>query len=264
MPYPYGPRGAPSVGNALPGLPRRDIVTIGADPAAFPAAFMTVRIDQNIRIPAWATYARVSATGKGGVGFRTGNRPPGGGGGGFSGTLVERAPPGAVISVRFDDLAVIVDALGYRLSAGTGSNGTSTAGGIGGIGQGGAVNFNGGNGSTITSDVLGGAGGGAASRGGNGGNASSNGTPGSGGPGFEHLTGGTPGGFGSSSAQAPQMPAAAPFSNQIGGAAIRVGMNSVPSNDLSAPDGGAGSGGAQGSNPGANPSGAGFVLIEFW
>jgi hypothetical protein len=257
MSYPYGTRNGPAFGLSAPGLPRRQIAVSVGDTLGFPAKFIIARSSQQIRIPAWASYFRVGVTGNGGAGKNDGTAPTGGGGGGFAGTNIEKAVPGALITVRFDTSAVTVDCPGYVLSAGHGASSTSlTVVAPGGVGTGGAVNFNGGAGGLGSSGYSGG-GGGAASRGGNGGagGSASNGvfgTPGVGGNAYGYMSGGAPGGNGSAATIQP------PASANVGviGAPIIFLATESAFGGLPGDGGGGGVGLTGGS--------AGIALIEFW
>lgn len=259
MAYTYGTKGMPALGHA-PGLPQRQSSTTVADPGGYPAVTQILRATQNVLIPAWAKYYRVSATGKGGNNYPDANLAGGGGGGGFAGTNIVKAPAGALIAIRTDPTAIVVECPGYRLSAGNG--GTSTSSGViasGGIGSGGDVNYNGGTGGMSTTSGWSGAGGGAATRGGNGGNggsatSASNQVAGSGGPAFGWFSGGAPGGQ-----QSAFTSVVAPAGLQaLGGYGVYVGTSgSVSSNPG---DGGGGAGGYTSLIAGTN----GLVIVEFW
>lgn len=264
MAYPYGPRGFPSIGNGLPGLPRRRQTSVNADINGLPAQIMIIRTDQTIKIPGWVTYARVGITGPGGRGAKRSAGAGGGGGGGFSGTNTEKVIPGSVISVRFLPRQVRAEALGYQLLANGGGDASTvtTERGLGGSGVGGAVNFRGGNGADGGGTLNRGSGGGAATRGGNGGDAVEL-TRGSGGPGFQSFTSGA---FGGSYQNAsPADVVNSPASSSFGGASIRIGGVAPAGTNSSGGDGGGGSGGIDVDGSTApNEPGAGFAIVEFW
>jgi hypothetical protein len=254
MGYPYGTQNGPAFALSAPGLPRRAASSIvNPDTTTFPARYMVVRSDQPIRVPDWATYARMGASGAGGNGFGIsgGTNAGSGGGCGFAGSNAVKATPGALINVRFDGTATVVEGLGYSLRGGNGGNGSSGVGGAAGIGTGGDVNYTGGSGGGGGAGVA--PGGGAAGRGGNG-SGGSNGIGGQGAPGIGYLTGSS-GGGGATPGAIGTTPAAT-----FGIALIPVG---VATSGAVGGDGGGGGGGS--STAGTNPAGgAGFALIEFW
>lgn len=272
MSYPYGLQGAPAVGVGVPGLPRRSSGKVNADPSGFPAEFVIVRTNSLIRVPGWATYARLGATGKGGNGFVSsvsGAMCGGGGGGGFAGTNVVKVAPDSPIKIFFDGTATMVDGIGYRLIGGNGADATSGSGAAGGVGSGGDVNFNGGVGGTATGAGAGCGGGAAAGRGGNGGGGASSSTAGGGGNGSNgsgNLSGSSGGGGGVSSSGSTNSNggnAGAIPTQSLGGAVITVGQSTLT---RSGADGGGGSGGQNTFSATLIPAtpGDGFALIEFW
>ncbi len=276
MPYAYGMQGFPAVGSGLPGLPQR-ASAIGADPAGPPLTRVFIRpadgVQQNYVMPDWATYARVTALGRGGRGRggtaglpTTSSTAFGGGGAGLSGSNQEVVSAGLPINVNFDTDATRVSFLGYVLVAGNGGDATAAAGGIGGVGSGGAVNFSGGAGE---SGSNGRSGGGAAGRGGNGvaGGTAASYFGGDSGPGDAFTTGGGPGGAGSgiSSTITPYPQGRVGMSTSSIGA-VAIGQSTGPNIVPTSQDGGEGGGGSGGS-PGttmSNIPGAALVLIELW
>lgn len=287
MGYTYGTKGIPSVS---PGLPRRTLAALVADPTSFPAKVMLVRSNQVIQVPAWATYARMGATGAGGNGSLdngTTGIGNGGGGGGFAGSNQIKVTPGAAITVSFTGSATVIEGLGYRLVGGNGGNSTANNGGqgVGGTASGGDVNYTGGNGGAGTSANTAGSGGGAASRGGNGVNGvNSNGGPqggSNGGPGSGYLSGGgggaasnCNGSIGPSNGACPPPPAWPTTSvGTLGQTGLMVGTasgfaNSANTSTYQGGDGGGGGGSWTQSSisltPGPCNGGAGIAVIEFW
>jgi len=276
MSNPYLPRIGPSIGGVLPGLPQR-AGTIESDPSGPPVQAIVLRATggsrQTFITPSWATRARVTALGRGGQGRGGANGPtigsdaPGGGGAGLAATLIEDIPPGTSVDVLFGT-ATVVNFLNYQLSGGNGGDATSTAGGVGGVGSGGAINFNGGAGTTF------GAGGGAAGRGGNGETGGGDvvvSVGGNSGPGDQYSTGGGAGGAqwndtlnrvgagGISRVDTCLLGAALiGKSTTIGG-----GPNNPAAANCNGGDGGGGSGGSKNASI-SNIPGAALVLIELW
>lgn len=274
MGYPYGTQGVPPALLA-PGLPRKaGVAAVGADPTGLPAKFMLVRTNQIIRVPDWATYARMGATGAGGVGF-TGNSVSyagGGGGGGFAGSNAVKVTPGQPISVSFTAAGTIIEGLGYRLVGGNGANANNTpAAAPGGVGSGGDVNFNGGNGGAAAAVQCAASGGSAASRGGPGTAGVPTSTSGQatagvqGGPGADHIGGGSGSGCGYyyGTTAAGGAVGTSPTAATLGSGVITVGL---PATNWNGADCGGGSGGYADSQFPASPitAGAGLAVIEFW
>ena len=282
MPYPYGLQGAPAVGGGLPGLPQRGSGSVaGADPSGPPAMRIFIRPgegqQQFYNTPEWASYARVTALGKGGRGRGgtaglpvTGTTSHGGGGAGLAGTNIELAPAGVPIVVSFDADATRVSFLGYQLTAGNGGDATDSAAGAGGLGSGGAVNFNGGSGA-LNSGGNNGGGGGAAGRGGNGAPAipgawTMGTTSGDSGLGDAYTTGGGVGapGFNTSNSAPAGSQGRIRMDACVSGA-VALGQSTFPATVTTA-DGGDGGGGSSGSTrlTISNMPGAALVLIELW
>lgn len=266
----YGPQGIVRGPASGPGWPRKGTSgVINADTTGFPAQYVIVRSNQSVRIPSWATYARIGATGRGGNGAVTVNGAGGGGGGGFAGSNIVKAQPGGVINVRFDTVGTVIEGLGYQLIGGNGaapvSNGLA---GLGGIGSGGDVNFNGGDSGicSVGSGTGGAGGGGAAGRGGAGTVGNSSGgsviaSGGNGGAGLGYLSGASGGGGGS----IPGTRGTTISTTPLGVTLLVVGQDGkgASNNDFSGGDGGGGGAG----EPNAtypNAGGAGLALIEFW
>lgn len=277
MPYIYGLQGAPAVGGGLPGLPQRTGSTIsGADPAGAPMSRAILRltdgVQQNYIIPEWVSYARVTVIGKGGRGrggtgglsTATG-QAHGGGGAGLAATAIESVSGGIPVNISFDDDAVRAGFLGYQLIGGNGGDATTSAGGIAGVGLGGAINFNGGAGGLCSaSGGSGGGGGGAAGRGGNG-TAGGTGTSGDSGLGDPYATGGGPGGATAVQGAAPNTPQGRlRIAGCLIGAAT-LGQSTFPNIGINFDgcDGGGGASGCLGSTASSIP-GPGLVLIELW
>lgn len=281
----YAPQGLPVGRVNGPGWPQRSSVTGGMpDITGAPTQFLFVRSDRLYRIPAWATYCRLSATGNGGNGVATSgsNAAPGGAGGGFAGTSIVKVSSGAPIIARFDPIAaaLTVDAFGYHLVAGNGTDATTSAAGIGGVGSGGDVNFTGGAGGASTTSGGGGGGGGAAGRGGNGiagtASASTGGAAGgAGAPGVGLFSGASGGGAGATVGGTiggtPGAVGASQITNTttngitLNPAFIVVGLPAVQGR---AGDGGGGGGGYNVGGGGGTwngiSGGPGFLLIELW
>lgn len=176
--YPYGTRGGPAVGGALPGMPRRK-----DGGASLPTTILIDSGSGDFKIPAGYSQARVVAVGPGG----TSTNRDGGGGGGLAATAIVRVNEGEVISYVVGTAGqgsgvagsnTMVKFKGYNLVGGAGqaiSGGT----GPGGVGSGGDINYVGGTGANGTAYNGSGGGGGAAGLGGNGGNGGvPGGTPG--------------------------------------------------------------------------------------
>lgn len=267
----YGPQGIPRARAGGPGWPRSSTGTpINADINGFPAQYMIVRTDQQIRMPSWASFYRAGATGNGGRGAISATQAGGGGGAAFSGTATvpEKAAPGTLINVRFEAAAVVVEVLGYRLFAGHGADTSSGNAGVGGVATGGAVNFNGGKGGAATSGAGSwGAGGSAASRAGPGvasADTATSGTIGAQGTaGLGYFSGSAPGGsaYPATGTQQPQPSPNLPTSGGTVGAPVL--QISAPSNACSGGDGGGGSGGVESASR-PNIPGPGFAILEFW
>lgn len=264
----YGPQGIVRGPASGPGWPRKGTSgVINADTTGFPAQYVIVRSNQSVRIPSWATYARIGATGRGGDGGVAASLAGGGGGGGFAGTNTVKAQPGGLINVRFDAVGTVIEGIGYQL---IGGNGSAPAGtgfvGSGGVGSGGDVNFTGGAGGGATS-TGGGGGGGAAGRGGAGsvGGSSTTSTGGAGGngsAGVGYLSGASGGGSSSNSSGSR---GTNPVTTAMGAVLITVGQDGKGAS-VSDVGGGDGGGGAAGQAAATFPSlgGSGFALIEFW
>lgn len=279
MPYPYGTQGAPVAGAGAPGLPSRPN-SAGGDPSGAPVQYVVLRANAIYFTPDWATYARVTALGKGGQGVGGTNGPavgangsPGGGGAGIAATNIETVSAGTPINVAFTAAAALASFLNYQLSGGNGGDGVAATGvgGAGGIGSGGAINFNGAAGQLASGSTAGG-GGGAAGRGGNGGAPGSGGSPngGMGGPGDSYATGGGGGGAGSTSGSTIYAAGLTRSDACLPGAALlgktvqlssTITGNSAPSSDGG--DAGGGSGGAGAATISNIPGGA-LVLVELW
>lgn len=166
--YPYGTRGGPAVGNALPGMPRRK-----DGGASLP---VTIYLDSgagDFKIPAGFSQARIIAVGPGG----TSNNRNGGGGGGLSAINTLKVNEGEVISYVIGlagtasgsaGTDTTVKFRGYTLVGGAGAPGSGSTNANGGVGSGGDINYTGGKGGLGSTGS--GGGGGAAGLGGNGGN----------------------------------------------------------------------------------------------
>jgi hypothetical protein len=279
MAYPYGTQGAPAVGGGAPGLPQRS-PTVGADPLGPALQVVVVRpgsIYENTPFvtPDWATYCRVTAVGKGGQAMGglyglaiSASGAHGGAGAGLAATAIEPTPPGVPIAISFTSAATLVAFLNYQLSGGNGGDATSSGGGSGGVGSGGAINFNGGNGGTAPSSSDSGAGGGAAGRGGNGVSASGNLSANSG-PGDTYVTGGGAGGASTSNAGTVRVGAVSRVdASSVGAILLGKSTTSLNASSLVAPnsnggDAGGGAGGVAG-GPTSNLPGIPVVLIELW
>lgn len=269
MGYAYGLKGAPSVGGGLPGLPQR-ATSIGTDPAGAPLQTVLLRASALFLTPAWATYARVTAQGRGGRGLRNpaSGGAHGGAGGGLAASTIDAVSPSTPIEITFGTAATLANFSGYQLSGGYGGDATTSAGGAPGVGSGGAINFNGGAGATVSGGV--GAGGGAAGRGGNGAEGTGNGTSsigGNSGPGDVLVTGGGAGGSGKDDTGLFTGALSRTDASSLG--AVVVGKSTVPpTNPAGTPltadggDGGGGSGGVK--NGESNSPGQAWVLIELW
>lgn len=264
----YGPQGIPRGRAGGPGWPRSSTNTpVNADVTGFPAQFIIVRSDQQIRMPSWASFYRAGATGNGAAGsFSAANAASGGGGGAFSGTQTapEKAAPGSLINVRFEAASVIVEVLGYRLSAGhaTGRNG--------GVATGGAVNFSGGDGGIATNGTGSWAGGGsAASRAGAGVNAVNTSTTAGAGAlgtaGLGYFAGSAPGGTGYPTANAVAPQSSPNFPTVLTGTlGLPVLQIAGTANACRGGDGGGGGGGTGDATNYPTSGGPGFAILEFW
>lgn len=277
MGYPYGTQGAPTVGSGAPGLPQR-LTVLNGDITGLPVQAVIIRTSTTYFTPDWATYARVTALGKGGQGLgglggaasgATGAH--GGAGAGLAVTNIEQVAPGTPVNITFTSTATLAAFQNYQLSGGNGGNASSTAGGAAGVGSGGAVNFNGGAGETTTASSGGGGGGGAAGRNGPGqvGGFSIGGTGGAGGAADAYATSGGAGGAGRSNGGLgtgglSRMDACVLGAVTIGKSCqnyIAGGAASI--NYCDGGDGGGGSGGSINTTD-SNVPGAGLVLIELW
>jgi hypothetical protein len=170
MSNPYAPQISAAIGGGLPGLPQR-VATMGADPGGLPLSTALIREDTLYITPSWATYARVTAMGRGGQGRGgTSSLNPGssgahgGGGGGLASSLIEQIAAGTAVEISFTATATYANFLSYQLVGGNGGSASATAGGAAGVGSGGAVNYNGGVGATGVTSSAGMGGGGAAGR----------------------------------------------------------------------------------------------------
>lgn len=263
MAYSYGTQNGPALGLSAPGLPRKAIAVAVGDTLGFPAKFMIVRASQAIRVPDWATYARLGATGKAGNTMNT-NRTQyyGSCGGGFAGTNIIKATPGTLINVRFDPAGTIIDGLGYLLVGGNAGDATTASAGAPGVGTGGDLNFTGGLGAAPPGAGNPAAGGAAAGRGGNGGNAAGS-VGGNGSPGVGYLSGSSGG-----SGVTPGTGGTFTTSATLGTVAATIGLPGTTGgaqNGNAGADGGAGaSSGLLAGTPTVTQGGAGFALIEFW
>lgn len=267
MTYAYGTKGAPAIGGGVPGLPRAT-TAVGADPAGPPLQAIVIRESGTYVTPSWAAYARVTAIGRGGRGRGGTSGLPvgvsgahGGGGAGLAASDIEAAPPGTVIGIDLAANAALVSFLGYQLSAGNGGDATLTAGGVGGIGTGGAINFNGGAGATQNSSNDGGGGGGAAGRGGNGA-SSINAAGAASGPGDALTTGGGGGGGATNGSGVTSAPGPSRTDASQLGAVVLGTTRPATTTNSNGGDGGGGAGGAVTAVP--NVPGGAVVLIELW
>lgn len=276
MAYPYGTQGAPVAGAGAPGLPSRPN-SAGGDPSGAPVQFIVLRANTIYFTPDWATYARVTALGKGGQGLgglygaalgSTGAH--GGAGAGLAATNIEQVSAGTPVNVNFDSGSALASFLNYQLSGGKGGDATAAAGGAPGVGSGGAVNYNGGAGETASSSSNGSGGGGAAGRGGNGvaGGVSLIICGGNSGPGDLYTTGGGAGGAGYSAGYGAAGLVRVDVS-ALGAATIGKSLqflSKTNSNSATTSDGGDGGGGSGGSLSAAisNIPGAALVLVELW
>lgn len=273
MGYRYGTQGAPVAGTAAPGLPQRQ-TTLNGDTSGPPVQVLTIRATTNYVTPDWATFARVTALGKGGQGLGGTVGPAigstgahGGGGGGLAATNIESVSSGTPVSINLDSGSALAAFLNYQLSGGKGGDATQAAGGAGGAASGGAVNFAGGAGYTCTNgSAYSAPGGGAAGRAGAG-NAATSSNPGDGGLGDAYTTGGGAGGALNQTSNGQGAGAYCRLDGSLLGAAV-LGKSTRPFGTTTAlncdgGDGGGGSGGSQPSNV-SNIPGAGLVLIELW
>lgn len=181
--YPYGMRGGPAVGNALPGIPRRKDGT-----SPLPAVIYFDSGSGDFRIPGGYSQGRIVAVGPGGSSSTVSGQTGGAGGGGLAATNIVKVSEGDLITYSVGSPAspnstvqgssTTVTFKGYNLVANAGGQVTVTGnpytGGIGGTASGGDVNFPGGNGGAGTAGLYGGGGGaaGLGSNGGGGGSAS--------------------------------------------------------------------------------------------
>jgi hypothetical protein len=262
----------------LPGLPKRKTgasAVAGTLPPVntngFPTGFLYVRGTQDVAIPSWVQYCRISAVGSGGKGYVYANYGGGGGGGGFTGTNAVPVPLQSVISIKFNANNITITGLGYTMVAGFGANANGATGGVGGGGAGGDVNFTGGSGGngSSTGSYNHAGGGGAASRGGNGSagtapTTSYNGQGGDGGPKSGWISGGAPGGYGGSNTGIKWPDGFNGYTQLSAGPLLAMGGRSYDYPDLyNGSDGGGGSGGVPVASYGNTP-GSGLVLLEYW
>ena len=269
----YGLQGMPRGRAGGPGWPQRSSIgAVNGDITKLPSKVVVVRSAQIVRVPDWATFARMGATGSGGQGSSstlTSTYGNGGGGGGFSGTNAVKVGPGTSINIFFTSAATVIEGLGYRLTGGNGGDGNSafSGAGIGGVGTGGDVNFNGGNGGSAINTGATGGGGGAASRGGagvQGGSPTSGASSGGqGGQGSSNIGGGSGGGCGALNGARGSV---GPVGSSVASTTFGVGVITVglAGSDVAGGDGGGGGGSQIQATFVPNNGGAGFAIIEFW
>lgn len=188
MTYTYGMKGAPAVGNGLPGLPRKGgaqgqrYMSI-SDPTSVPAQEIIYEYipkgsySGKIVIPNGFQFTRVTVVGRGGDSSSAftaydQKKSNGGGGGGCAGTnFYALNKKGAIVTFEspatYNGITgVLVRFMHYVMIAGNGENGSqSGGGGSGGGAYGGDVNHKGGSGARYSISIVhDGRGGGAAGR----------------------------------------------------------------------------------------------------